>query len=174
MQAVREDRSLIRAAFAETLRHTPPVLMVMREPDEDVEFQGVKIPAGSTVTAMCAAANRDPRVFKDPDDFNIFRTDLNVEKAFGGGANHMTFALGRHFCVGSILAMYEVERGTNQLLDAMEDIEFTSGEPPQEIGLCPFTCHDAHQFHTNGEIKYLQYALRRRSFTNRRIGTYVA
>ena len=46
----------------------------------------------------------------------------------------MTFALGRHFCVGSILAMYEVERGTNQLLDAMEDIEFTSGQPPQEIG----------------------------------------
>ena len=134
MQAVQEDRSLIRAAFAETLRHTPPVLMVMREPDEDVEFQGVKIPAGSTVTAMCAAANRDPRVFKDPDDFNIFRTDLNVDKAFGGGANHMTFALGRHFCVGSILAMYEVERGTNQLLDAMEDIEFTSGQPPQEIG----------------------------------------
>ena len=30
--------------------------------------------------------------------------------------------------------MYEVERGTNQLLDAMEDIRFTSGEPPQEIG----------------------------------------
>ena len=55
LQAVREDRSLVRTAFAEALRHTPAVLMIMREASQDVEFHGTKIPAGSTVTLMLAA-----------------------------------------------------------------------------------------------------------------------
>jgi len=135
MQAVRDDRSLIDAAFAESLRHTPVVLMVMREPSEDVEFHGQTIPAGSTMVCLLAAANRDPRRFDNPDAFDIFRKDLDVAKAFAGGANHMTFALGRHFCVGSILAQYEVRQGTNQLLDAMGDIKFADGQPPEEAGI---------------------------------------
>jgi cytochrome P450 len=107
----------------------------MREPSEDVEFHGQTIPAGSTMVCLLAAANRDPRRFDNPDAFDIFRKDLDVAKAFAGGANHMTFALGRHFCVGSILAQYEVHQGTNQLLDAMGDIKFADGRPPEEAGI---------------------------------------
>ena len=129
MEAVRADRSLIRNAFAETLRHTPPVQMIMRETAEDVEMSGGTIPAGSTVTCLLAGANRDPRKYDDPDSFDIFREDLDMEKAFTAAANHTSFALGRHFCVGAILALNEVETGTNQLLDAMEDIAFANGSP---------------------------------------------
>ncbi len=134
MEAVRADRSLIRSAFAETLRHTPPVLMIMRQPSEDVEVTGGVIPAGKTVTCLLAGANRDPRQFSDPDRFDIFRDDLDVDKAFTSGANHLTFALGRHFCVGAILALTEVETGTNQVLDACEDFAFAQGTPvPQGV-----------------------------------------
>jgi cytochrome P450 len=129
MQAVRDDRALIRNAFAETLRHTPPVQMIMRQTSEDVEMHGTTIPAGSTVTCLIAAANRDPRQFAEPDTFDIFRHDLDVDKAFSGAANHLSFCLGRHFCVGAMLALAEVEIGTNQLLDAMDDIEFVDGSP---------------------------------------------
>ena len=129
MQAVRDDRALIRNAFAETLRHTPPVQMIMRQANEDVEMHGTTIPAGSTVTCLIAAANRDPRQFADPDRFDIFRHDLEVDKAFSGAANHLSFCLGRHFCVGAMLALAEVEIGTNQLLDAMDDIDFVDGSP---------------------------------------------
>jgi cytochrome P450 len=129
MKAVRDDRSLIRNAFAETLRHTPPVQMIMRQPAEDVEMHGTTIPAGSTVTCMIAAANRDPRQYDEPDRFDIFRNDLDVEAAFSGAANHTSFCLGRHFCVGAMLALTEVEVGTNQLLDAMGDIAFVDGPP---------------------------------------------
>jgi len=129
MQAVREDRSLIRNAFAETLRHTPPVQMIMRETAEEVEMSEGSIPPGPTVTCLLVGANRDPRQYEDPDRFDIFRSDLDVDKAFSAAANHTSFALGRHFCVGAILALTEVETGTNQLLDAMDDIRFANGSP---------------------------------------------
>ena len=46
----------------------------------------------------------------------------------------MTFASGRHFCIGTYLAAMEAEIATNQLLDAMHDIEFADGHIPQEVG----------------------------------------
>ncbi len=131
MAAVRADRSLIANAFAETLRHSPPVQMIMRQPSADVEMHGTVIPAGSTVTALIAAANRDPRKYSDPDGFDIFRSDLDIDKAFSGAANHTAFCLGRHFCVGAMLSKTEVEIGTNQLLDAMRDIAFDGPAPPR-------------------------------------------
>ena len=134
LAAVRQDRGLIENAFAETLRHSPPVQMIMRQPAEDVEMHGVTIPAGSTVTCLIAGANRDPRHFAEPDRFDIFRDDLDVSKAFSGAANHTGFALGRHFCIGAMLSKTEVEIATNQLLDAMDDIEF-DGEPPAPVGV---------------------------------------
>ena len=120
---VREDRSRIPHAFAETLRHSPPVQMIMRQPSEDVEMSGGTIPAGATVICLIAAANRDPRKYRDPDRFDITRPDLNFATAFAAAANHTGFAFGRHFCVGAMLAKVEVETAANQLLDAMGDIE---------------------------------------------------
>lgn len=134
LDAVRADRALIDAAFAETLRHSPPVQMIMRQPADDVEMHGVAIPSGSTVTCLIAAANRDPRKFDDPDRFNLFRDDLHPGKAFSGAANHVGFCLGRHFCVGAMLAKAEVEIATNQLLDAMDDIAF-DGAPATPDGI---------------------------------------
>ena len=134
LEAVRNDYSIIERAFAETLRHSPPVHMVMRQPEEDVEVHGVPIPAGSTVTGLVAAANRDPRQYAEPEAFNIFRDDLDVSKAFTSGATHASFGLGRHFCVGAMLSKVEVETGTRQLLDAMDDIAF-DGEPPTPHGI---------------------------------------
>ena len=64
-----------------------------------------------------------------------------MEKAFTAAANHTSFAFGRHFCVGAILALTEVETGTNQLLDAMEHIDFVDG-PPTPVGV--FTRSPVH------------------------------
>lgn len=124
LEAVRADRSLIPQAFAETLRYTPPVHMIMRQPAEDVELGGEVVPAGSTVTCLIGAANRDPGRYANPDTFDIFRPDLPTGTAFSAAAQHVSFALGRHFCVGALLAKTEVEVGTNQLLDAMPELRF--------------------------------------------------
>ncbi|SEP40573.1 cytochrome P450 [Amycolatopsis saalfeldensis] len=135
LDAVRDDHSLIPKAFAETLRHTPPVHMIMRQPAEDIEIAGQPIPAGSTVTCLIGAANRDPRRFSNPDAFDIFRDDLPTETAFSAAASHLSFALGRHFCVGALLAKTEIEVGVAQLLDAMPDLRLDEGAASVEKGV---------------------------------------
>lgn len=135
LSEVRADRSLIDAAFAETLRYSPPVHMIMRQPKADIEIQGVTIPAGATITCLLAAANRDEEKFDHPDEFDIHRSDLDVSRAFAAAANHTAFANGRHFCVGAMLAKTEVESATNQLLDAMENITIEPEATITEVGV---------------------------------------
>lgn len=135
LQAVRADHDLIAAAFAETLRHSPPVHMIMRQPAEDVQLSGGVVEAGKTVTCLIGAANRDPQQYANPDAFDIHRPDLDLGRAYTAGANHTAFALGRHFCVGAMLARTELETGIAQLLDAMDDIRFADGTPPPEKGV---------------------------------------
>lgn len=135
LEEVRQDRSLIGPAFAETLRYSPPVHMIMRQPRVDFELRGTVIPADSTITCLLAAANRDEECFDHPDAFDIHRKDLDVNRAFAAAADHMAFAKGRHFCVGAMLAKTEVESATNQLLDAMRDITLAPGTTVEEVGL---------------------------------------
>ncbi|MFD3961555.1 MULTISPECIES: cytochrome P450 [Streptomyces] len=135
LAAVRADRELISRAFAETLRYTPPVHMIMRQSTTEVTLSGGTIPAGSTVTCLIGAANRDGNRYRDPDSFDIFREDLAATNAFSAAADHLAFALGRHFCVGALLAKAEVEIGVGQLLDAMPDIRLADGFDPAEHGV---------------------------------------
>ncbi|MGW5230885.1 cytochrome P450 [Streptomyces nodosus] len=135
LAAVREDRSLIARAFAETLRHTPPVHMIMRQSAGEVTLSGGTVPPGATVTCLIGAANRDETRYRDPDRFDIFRDDLNTTTAFSAAADHLAFALGRHFCVGALLAKAEVEIGVGQLLDAMPDVRVADGFEPVERGV---------------------------------------
>jgi pulcherriminic acid synthase len=109
--------------------------MIMRQPAEDVEVSGGTIPAGATVTCLIGAANRDETHFADPDAYDVFRTDLTTANAFSAAADHLAFALGRHFCVGALLAKAEVEVGANQLLDAFAEIDFAEGHAPPETGV---------------------------------------
>nr|WSX47953.1 cytochrome P450 [Streptomyces sp. NBC_00974] len=135
LEALRQDRGLIDRAVAETLRYSPPVHMIMRQSATEVRTSGGTIPAGATVTCLIGAANRDPGRYKAPDRFDIFRDDLTAPTAFSAAADHLAFALGRHFCVGALLAKAEVEIATNQLLDAMPDIRPAAGYDPAEQGV---------------------------------------
>ncbi|MFI0980691.1 cytochrome P450 [Streptomyces sp. NPDC021093] len=135
LAAVQKDRTLIDRAFAETLRYTPPVHMIMRQTAVDVTVSGGTIPAGATVTCLIGSANRDEQRYADPDTFNIFREDLTTTNAFSAAADHLAFALGRHFCVGALLARAEVQIGVNQLLDAMPDVRLKDGVTVGEQGV---------------------------------------
>jgi cytochrome P450 len=135
LAAVRQDRSLIAAAFAETLRYTPPVQMIMRKVKQEVTLSGGVVPAGTTVTCLIGAANRDDRRYKDPEVFNVFREDLTTANAFSAAADHLAFALGAHFCVGALLAKAEVDVASNQLLDAMPEMRLEDGFAPRERGI---------------------------------------
>lgn len=135
LERVRCDRTLIDRAFAETLRYSPPVHIIMRTPIQDVEISGTTIPANATVICLIGAANRDERQYKEPDTFNIFRDDLDFQNAFSGNANHLAFAPGQHFCIGSMLARAEVNISINLLLDNLHNMTFKEGFKPQEEGI---------------------------------------
>ena len=135
LAAVIEDRSLIRNAFVETLRYSPPVNIAGRQAAVDIELHGTTIPAGSSINCLIGAANRDPRKFADADTFDIFRSDNNVDRGFTGAADHLGFANGRHFCVGAHLAKAEIEIALNLIFDNMHDIRLAEGFVPEPTGL---------------------------------------
>jgi len=86
---------------------------------EDVELGGVKIRAGSPVGVCIAAANRDPRHFRDPDRFDIHRREQG----------HITFGWGRHLCLGQHVARMEMSVALNRFMDRLPSLRF-DGEAP--------------------------------------------
>lgn len=99
LSKLRERPALINAAVEECLRYDGPISGTLRVVHEDVEFGGLLIPKNSQVFASIAAAQRDPRVFQEPDRFKIER-DNSSHLAFGGGI---------HFCLGAHLARMEAQ-----------------------------------------------------------------
>jgi cytochrome P450 len=135
LAAVRANRELVTNALVETLRYSSPVNIASRTAAADIVLSGVTIPSGALIHCLLGPGNRDPRKFSKPDEFNIFRQDNSLEKAFTGGADHVGFANGRHFCVGASLAKAEVEVGINVILDHMTELRLAEGFVPQEAGL---------------------------------------
>ena len=126
-RALVEDRSLMDKALAEGMRHCSILQYLPHTASEDLEVRGVTIPAGSMIALMLAAGNRDPRRWRDPDEFDIHRTDLDANKAFSGGADHLSFGGGPHFCVGSQISKAEQEIALNALFDGARDIRLADG-----------------------------------------------
>lgn len=109
LAAIRADRSLLPQAIEEALRFEPPLLLTARVAIADTELGGVKIPAGSSVAPMLGSGNRDPRVYPDPDRFDIFRDPRQ----------HISFGHGVHVCLGMHLARMETRVAVNALLDRL-------------------------------------------------------
>jgi cytochrome P450 len=114
LDAVREDRSLLPQAIEEGLRFEPPLLITARVVMKDTELSGVPIPAGSMVTPMLGAANRDPEVYEAPDEFNIFRDPRQ----------HISFGHGVHVCLGMHLARLETRVAVDTLLDRLPNLRW--------------------------------------------------
>jgi len=94
---VREDPSLIPAAFNEVLRYWAPLHAWGRRVTRDVEIDGVRVPAGAKVAILFGAGNRDPRHYEDPDAFLVRRNPVD----------HLSFGYGPHGCAGQGLARLE-------------------------------------------------------------------
>lgn len=73
---LRADSLVVRAAVLETMRHSAPVVTADVWTRREVERFGQLIPEGALLRLSAAAANRDPRVFSEPDTFDVHRADL--------------------------------------------------------------------------------------------------
>jgi 4-methoxybenzoate monooxygenase (O-demethylating) len=134
---LRQDPSLAKLAFEETVRWESPVQTFFRTTTREVEVAGRRIPAGEKVLLFLGAANRDPRRWTNPDSFDIRRN----------ASGHVGFGMGIHRCVGQTVARVEAEIVLTALARRVERIELT-GQPQRRPnntlrawGSLPVTVH---------------------------------
>ncbi|MFC4906235.1 cytochrome P450 [Actinomadura gamaensis] len=97
----------------ETLRYDTSSQMIGRTVAKDVELHGTTVPAGERMLLLVGSANRDPRVFDRPDDYDLDR-DTSQLVSFGGG---------RHFCLGANLARLEARIALTELVRRVRGFE---------------------------------------------------
>jgi cytochrome P450 len=117
-QRLKADPSLIGDAVEEMLRYDGPGLLTCRWPNEDFIFAGKAMKRGQVVMIALGGANRDPRVFKKPDVFDITRTPNR----------HIAFAAGVHYCLGAALGRLEAATAIQKLVTHFVD-PVLMGEP---------------------------------------------
>jgi len=106
-ERLRAEPALIPTAVEELLRFTTPVPCgAARTLLDDVEVDGTTMAKGSKVLGMIISANRDESVFERPDDLDLGREPNR----------HLTFAFGKHFCLGNQLARLEGQIAIGELV----------------------------------------------------------
>ena len=114
-EALRQDRDKVPDAIEELVRFDGPLQYNFRVTTREVTFYGETIPADSPIMLITGAANRDDRVFENPDVF-----DINRKRPFG---YNLGFGYGTHSCLGAPLARMESRVALNLLLDKLPRYE---------------------------------------------------
>jgi cytochrome P450 family 142 subfamily A polypeptide 1 len=118
MAILRDNLDGIETGVEELLRWVSPIKNMARTVTRDIELHGETLHAGDQLILMYPSANRDPRVFEDPDRFDV-RRDPNPQIAFG---------FGPHFCMGASLARIELKVMFSELLQRLPDLHL-AGDP---------------------------------------------
>jgi cytochrome P450 len=137
--AMLADPTTIPVVVDELLRYFAIAeLATSRVAKEDVEFAGQLIRAGEGVIVLGNAANRDPRMFDDPEQLDFRRN----------ARQHLTFGYGAHLCIGQHLARVELEIVFEtlfrripglRLATPLSELEFKEGDPVYGVRGIPVT-----------------------------------
>ena len=111
-------------AVEEMIRFDPPLQLFERWVlADDVAVGDAAIPRGNKIAMLFGSANRDPRVFERPHEFDVGREDAAQHIGFGGGI---------HVCIGAPLARIELEASVEALRALWPD--FALVEEPRRTG----------------------------------------
>jgi cytochrome P450 len=120
LATLRADESLMPRAVEELTRWCGPQLLSLpRYARQDAEIAGVPIAKGEPVTAVLACANRDPRVFTDPDQLDLRHP--------ADRSAHLGYAHGPHFCLGAALARVQTQVALTALLRRFPALALAGG-----------------------------------------------
>jgi len=108
------DPALLPTAIEELLRWVSPLIHFRRTATRDVRLHGQTIREGDKVVIFYPSANRDERVFVNPQTFDVTRHPND----------HLAFGIGEHFCLGANLARLEIRLIFEELLRRLPDLEF--------------------------------------------------
>jgi hypothetical protein len=107
------DRAAVTAWVEETLRYDASSQVLARTAATDIAMHDGVISAGERVLLLVGAANRDDRVFAEPDRYDLDRDTTEL----------LSFGSGRHFCLGASLARLESRVVLEQVLSRITGYE---------------------------------------------------
>jgi len=116
----------LEAAIKEALRLHPPLILLLRVANVELDVGGRHISAGKMVAASPAVSNRIPEAFPDPDEFRPARYLDDPAADAANPWNWIPFGAGRHRCVGAAFAMMQLKAIFSVLL---KDWTFTAAQP---------------------------------------------
>jgi cytochrome P450 len=106
------NKSLISAAVAESLRFNASTGRFSRTLCKSVTIKNTVLPANARVAVCLDAANRDPRVFDNPNEFILNRKNISKQLAYGHGL---------HSCIALYLSNNILELFLETLLSTLGD-----------------------------------------------------
>ena len=109
-----DDPARIPAAIEEILRYEGSTQFMARTLTRPVDLHGERMPEGAKVLLLLGSANRDERVWSDPDVFAVDRSS---------SVQHLGFGHGIHVCLGAALARLEMRVSLEEILRRMPDYE---------------------------------------------------
>jgi cytochrome P450/ferredoxin-NADP reductase len=113
---LHDNPTMIKNFVEETLRYDGPAKNLCRQTTAELTIAGVTIPTDSRVMVLMGSANRDERVYPDPDTFDLFRTITNDNKI-------LTFGEGIHSCMGAPLARLTAQIAIEELVGSLDGVE---------------------------------------------------
>jgi len=116
---IKENPDLIRGVVNEAIRLSSPVRGFSRVITKDIEVEGYQLEKGKRVLMLWSCANRDPKKYPNPDEFDIHR---NPE-------DHLGWGYGNHRCAGEHLARLEMEELLKALCKHASKLEVSNSEP---------------------------------------------
>ena len=113
-ELLMQNSELLPNFIHETIRCVSPVIHMRRTSLEETEIGGQRIGPFEKISLWYGAANRDPDIFENPNEFNILRE--NADK-------HLAFGIGRHTCLGKPIALMQLKEFYSQFLTRFKDFE---------------------------------------------------
>jgi len=113
---LRAEPDLVPQAVEEFLRFDSPVQGLFRSNTDACPLGDHQLDPGTKVQLLFAAANRDPRVWDDPDT-------IQLDRFAESRRSHLAFGWGVHHCIGNALARHEAQFALRRMLDTFTTIE---------------------------------------------------
>ncbi len=114
---LKDNPSRVERVVEETLRLSTPTQGMFRVVTADTELGGVPLPKGARIVVVFSSANRDERLYPEPDAFDPDREHLR---------DHLAFGKGIHFCIGANLSRLEGRVALEELLKRIDSFTLAS------------------------------------------------
>lgn len=124
----------------ETLRYDSASQMTSRTLTRPTVLHDTHLPQDAQVLILPASANRDERVFPDPDRYDLDRDTSSL----------ISFGAGPHFCLGGALARLEMRVALEEISALISDYEIDMAgarrvHSPHQRGFATLPCEVSHR-----------------------------